>query len=309
MQYVSKLSFLERIFGKYKYHSNTHEAEFFSPFVSHHKPKLSINLETDRWQCWVSGHNGKKLLYPMREAGATREQLQQYMNLFGNGKKHVSVRYSENIGKMYFPESFVPLVSCNNSVIGKKAFNYLLNRGLNELDILRFKIGICTKGQFEGRIIFPSFDKKGELNFYTGRAYDGHYLNVSVPKGYKNSIILNEINIDWEKPVVITEGFIDAFKSISNTVPVFGSFLHHESLLFETAVEQATEVVMAFDKDAWRKQDSICKKFLSYDVPVSVIELTKNDLGEQTKEEGLALFENRVPWTQKGSFLRRLNAL
>ena len=36
------------------------EYMFWSPFVQHHKPKLQINIQTQKWHCWVSesgGHN------------------------------------------------------------------------------------------------------------------------------------------------------------------------------------------------------------------------------------------------------------
>ena len=306
----AKLAFLEKIFGKYRYHSNTHEAEFFSPFCSHHKPKLSINLVTDHWQDWISGKRGKRLLYPMKEAGASREELQEYINRYKpKGVTGLSARYDGDIVKITLPESYIALVNCSNSFVGQRAYFYLLSRGLSKLDILRYKIGVCTRGDHAGRIIFPSFSAKGELNFYTGRAYNGHYLNVVVPKGYKNSIILNELNIDWNKPIVITEGFVDVYKSVLNTVPLFNSFLHDESLLFETIVERAVEVILAFDKDAWKKQDNLCKKFSGYDVPVSEFQLTEDDLGQQTKEEGLALYKSRVSWSRQSSFLRRVRAL
>ena len=310
MQHSAKLTFLEKIFGRYRYHTNTCEAEFFSPFVSHHKPKLSVNLLSDSWQCWISGNKGKKLLYVMKQAGATREQLQYYIDTFKpKGISHLSNRYDGDAIDLVFPESYVALVNCKNSFVGERAWKYLLGRGVSELDILRYKIGLCTKGEFEERIIFPSFDKKGNLNFYTGRASWGHYRNVSVPKGYKNSIILNEMNIDWSLPLVITEGFIDLYKSVPNTVPVFGSTLHDESLLFETIVHKCKEVVLAFDQDAWKKQDRVAKLLNSYDIFVSQMQLTKDDLGEQTKEEGVWLYENRVSWTPENAFLRRVRAL
>ncbi len=245
----------------------------------------------------------------MKEAGASREEFQEYIERFKpKGVTELSARY-EGVVKISLPESYTALVNCRDSFVGKRAYTYLLGRGLTELDILRHKIGICTTGDYAGRIIFPSFDAEGNLNFYTGRAYNGHYLNAVVPHGYKNSIILNEINIDWSLPLVITEGFVDVFKSIPNTVPLFNSFLHDESLLFEKVVERAVEVVLGFDQDAWKKQDGLCKKFAGYDVPVSTLTLTEDDLGAQTKEEGLALYQSRVPWSRESSFLRRVRAL
>ena len=34
---------------------------FWSPFISHHKPKLQINVQTQKWHCWVSNQGGHNL--------------------------------------------------------------------------------------------------------------------------------------------------------------------------------------------------------------------------------------------------------
>ena len=34
---------------------------FFSPFVSHYKPKLQINMSSQKWHCWVSDQGGHSL--------------------------------------------------------------------------------------------------------------------------------------------------------------------------------------------------------------------------------------------------------
>ena len=31
----------------------TNEYMWWSPFVSHHKPKLQVNIQTGKWHCWV----------------------------------------------------------------------------------------------------------------------------------------------------------------------------------------------------------------------------------------------------------------
>ena len=37
------------------------EYMFFSPFVSHYKPKLQINMSSQKWHCWVSNQGGYSL--------------------------------------------------------------------------------------------------------------------------------------------------------------------------------------------------------------------------------------------------------
>ena len=37
------------------------EYMYWSPFISHHKPKLQINISTQKWNCWVSNSGGRSL--------------------------------------------------------------------------------------------------------------------------------------------------------------------------------------------------------------------------------------------------------
>ena len=37
------------------------EYMYWSPFISHHKPKLQINIQTQKWHCWVSNVGGRTL--------------------------------------------------------------------------------------------------------------------------------------------------------------------------------------------------------------------------------------------------------
>ena len=46
------------------------EYMFWSPFVSHHKPKLQINIQTQKWHCWVSESGGHNLFQLFKKVKA-----------------------------------------------------------------------------------------------------------------------------------------------------------------------------------------------------------------------------------------------
>ena len=76
-------------------------------------------------------------------------------------------------------------------------------------DIQLWKIGYCPKGKYGGRIIIPSFNNNGRINYFISRSYVGHqrkYLNPSASKDF----IFNELFIDWDEPVVLVEGVFDS---------------------------------------------------------------------------------------------------
>jgi len=309
--YANKLNFLTKILGQGKYNSGTKEAEFFSPWCNHRKPKLSINLETDHWRCFISGKNGKKLLYVIRESGGSKSDIQEYLQKYK--AKNVVITKNTNINidfRVEFPRNYIPLVNCQNSLIGKKAYKYLSGRGVTELDILRHKIGVVMSGDYSGMIIFPSFSAEGYLNLFAARSYGGTYLTSTVPRGYKNTIVINELNIDWTKPIVLVEGFVDMIKSISNTVPLFGSSMNYESLLFEKIVENSTPVVMGFDPDAQTKADKIANRLSRFDVEVFTLNINGyEDIGAMKKEEFMIAYDSRSLWTPESSFREKLRVL
>ena len=46
------------------------EYMWWSPFVTHHKPKLQVNIQTGKWHCWVSNQGGHNLFQLFKKVGA-----------------------------------------------------------------------------------------------------------------------------------------------------------------------------------------------------------------------------------------------
>ena len=45
------------------------------------------------------------------------------------------------------------------------------NLSIDDSDILKYNIGYCDDGLYSNRIIIPSYDSDGQLNFFVGRAF------------------------------------------------------------------------------------------------------------------------------------------
>jgi hypothetical protein len=94
----------------------------------------------------------------------------------------------------------------------KEAFNYLKKRGITDEIIEKYQIGLCLEGEYAGRIIVPSFDKKGELNFFVSRSWNPRSkLKYKNPEASKDFLIFNESLIDWKKDIYLVEGVFDSF--------------------------------------------------------------------------------------------------
>lgn len=310
MEYHSKLQFLERILGKSKYSRNTKEAGFFCPFCNHHRQKLFINLDTDYWQCFPCGKVGRTLGYLLKSAGGSRADVKEYYERYKSNKV-VDDTFRDDSFSVSLPSSFVPVTECRSSLFGRHALRYLLNiRGIEAIDVVRYKIGIALDGKYENSVIFPSFNREGRLNFFTARYYDGRKMEPKVPRGYKNTIILNELNIDWDKPIVLVEGPIDMLKSTPNTVPLFGSSLRIESLLFQTIVKHQTPVILGLDADALKKRFAITENLNKYNIPTYTIDFGEyGDIGEMSKQEAASRLGGAQLSTKKSVFRERLRML
>ena len=306
-----KLHFLEKVLGKAKYSTSTHEAMFFSPFVSHHKPKLSINLQTDFWRCFISGKAGKKLAYVLKQAKADKATIREYLETFTAEELEPINKQELAAFSIKLPPEYVPLTDVKKSLLGSRFWDLLVNeRGLSEVDILRYKIGIATSGQFANRMIFPSFNKYGRLNLFTTRSLDGNYLLPETPRGYRNSIIINELSVDWTKPIVLVEGFLDMVKSIHNSIPLFGSTLFEDSVLFEKIITNDAEIYLALDADAEHKTAKIAKDLSGYNVKVSIVPIAPyHDIGEMSKEKFVENYNMAKIWTPEAAIFDKIKRL
>jgi hypothetical protein len=148
----------------------------FCTNCQHHKRKLNINTITGYYQCWVCGFSGKSFSSLLKKLKASAE----YYQILCKNKVRTSY-VSDEKKTLTLPSEFKPLYKSSNDVGYKHALNYCLKRNLNVHEIVRYNIGYCTEGTFANRVIIPSYDKDGNLNYFTARNFN---KNSSVK--YKN---------------------------------------------------------------------------------------------------------------------------
>jgi DNA primase len=162
--------------------------------------------------------------------------------------------------------------------------NYLKKRGLNDSKILEWKIGYCPTGDYKERVIIPSFDDDGDVNYFISRTFSNDWKKYKNPEASKD-IVFNELLIDWEEPVVLVEGVFDAVQE-PNMIPILGSTLQEKTILFQKLVEKQAKVYIALDSDAKHKEAKIIANLVKYGLDVWKISTTDNkDVGEMSKWE------------------------
>ena len=307
---MEKLNLIKNILGSY--YQSGDEYLFKCPYCQHYKRKLSINLNKNKFKCWVCDTSGNSLLYLFKRFGNV-QQLFEWKKLnnitdfseVGDQLDHLFDEPEEKIlPKLRLPKGFISLANKGLplSCIGAKS--YLKKRRIDKKDILYWKIGYCPTGEYAARLIIPSFDLNGNINYFIARSYNGNwkkYLNPEVPK---SEIIFNELCVDFVKPVTLVEGVFDAIVAGENSIPILGSTLREDSRLFQKIIENNSTVYMALDPDATNKTNSIIEKLLRYGIKVYIIDVSGfKDVGEMTKEEFATRKENATQITDSLSLL------
>jgi len=282
-----KRKIVTQILGSYYQKGDEHL--YHCPFCDHHKKKMSVNFQNGYWKCWVCDARGKNIYRLVRKFG-NYQQREKYRELQG----HVDLSDFEEMFKEYnnieekqiieLPQEFISLCNKDLPMHSTDAFRYLSSRGIGRREILKWKIGYCKEGRYAGRIIVPSFDMDGDLNYFIARSYVGHTRRYLNPPANRD-LVFNELNIDWDEPVILVEGVFDAIAAGNNAIPILGSTLREQSRLFQAIAIHDTPVYMALDGDAEKKAEWIIKSMLRYDIEIHKVPIDEEDVGEMDSQE------------------------
>tara|TARA_E500000331_G_scaffold351165_1_gene397312 strand:+ start:185 stop:1150 length:966 start_codon:yes stop_codon:yes gene_type:complete len=312
--FTSKISFIRKSFGETTSARDGVNVAVSCPScgTNDKKRKFSINIKTWRCHCWVCGIKGKDPYNIIKKhisqdlAKEFRSRFQSYSSL----EDKDIVKEDETIS---IPRGFIPLfLNTGSSDPDVRAcISYLKSRNVTNKDLWYFKIGTCKSGKFRRRVIIPSFDVDGELNYFSGRSIDADikykYLNS---RNKKTDIIFNHINIDWKKELTIVEGPFDLLKCNQNSTCILGSNLTKGSFLFKKIIANKTPVLLALDSDMKSKSIKIAESLIDYDCDVRILNLKSfSDVGEMTKADFRILSSDATMWTNKMSLMEKISSL
>ena len=90
------------------YEMKNGEHAFHCPFCNHHKKKLQVNFETQKWHCWVSNTGGRNLFQLFKRVNASREQFNELVELVGE-PKYSRVKKQDKKDLVRLPDEYKPL--------------------------------------------------------------------------------------------------------------------------------------------------------------------------------------------------------
>ena len=290
-----KLKILQNAFGEPWAHGP--ERLYHCPKCVSNKKKLSVNLDKNVFKCWVCDFSGKNINFLVKKFSTTKDYL-SWMELSGvdmssapsdveNIFRITSVEPAEILK---LPKEFRP-INTKRFPATKKAYQYLLQRGLGKTEIRKWKIGYCATGPYKYRIVIPSFDSDGELNYFVSRTIFNNAMKYKNPKTSKD-IIFNDLMINWAEPIVLVEGVFDSFK-MNNSIPILGSTFGDDSVLLRKIVRNNSKVYIALDSDAYDKSLQIYKMLSKYGIKTKILVLDgKQDLGDMSKNKVSELYNS-----------------
>lgn len=283
MEQDRKIALLKKVLGPIKIDKSIKdELVFTCPKCFHQKPKLSVNFVLDEFNCWVC-HFGGKSLAPIFSLSDDKSILSEYRSHRKSSKDEEE--HKKPLIVPTLPEGFKSFLSKERSLTKDYALSFLKKRGLTREDLILFKIGYTEVGKYRNRIIIPSFDANGDLNFFVGRTFfddDIKYKNGR----FEKDIIFNELLIDWKKPVLLTEGPFDAIAAGDNAIPIQGTYLSESSKLVKKLVSSNVPVYLALDADARRYRIKLAASLMKYGIQCFDVPLNdKKDIGEMTRED------------------------
>ena len=174
--------------------------------------------------------------------------------------------FGENeVAILKLPKTFtkINLSECKD----KRVVEYLKKRGIDQEIIDRYNIGYTTWEEKEyslrNRIIIPSFNAYGELNYWVGRDFmpekknaENGLISGSKKTKYKNctndnkKIILQESLIDWDSTIILVEGAIDCLYFTGNAISMLGKKLTKDMVLYEKLMTMANgPIYIVLDSD------------------------------------------------------------
>lgn len=213
------------------------------------KGNLEVSLEKHVYHCWSCGNinDTHGSLGRLFDKYGTKQQKKLYEVIRPEQHKPKE----KQVKKLTLPENFKLFKDVSKAYpIRRVAYNYLISRGITDDIINKFKIGFCDSGSHSGRIVVPSYNEFGGLNYYVARSwYPNTKAKYKNPETPKDEIIFNESLINWNQDIFLVEGVFDSF-FIPNSIPMLGK--HMSELLFTTLYNRAMgNVIIGLDGDAF----------------------------------------------------------
>jgi DNA primase len=261
------------------------ELAFYCPFCHHHKQKLQVNTETQKWHCWTCNSGGKKLTSLLRKLDVDKKTISIIREIYGDSNYNPKTEDSDAKVFISLPKEYTSLTTEPKGFNPeyKHAIHYLTQRGIGMAEIVKYGIGYCKDGLYARRVIIPSYNSDGSLNYFISRSYyQDEKMKYKNPPISKNIICLDS-QINWKEPIILCEGVFDAITIRRNAVPLLGKF-PSKNLVEKIFMNGVTDIVISLDNDAINEALKVSDYFRKQGINVKLMMLKDKDAAEMGYE-------------------------
>jgi len=299
------VSLMDSVLGKGKQTSRGNHA-YHCPFCKHHKPKMEVNFTENKkghnpWHCWVCNTRGKTIPNLLKKIEAY-DRIEEAKRLIPQGS-FVEETIIKN--DLHLPQEYTPFIDNPTSLMARHALAYLKKRGVTMEDMIKYHMGYCEEGEYRNMIIIPSYDYKGNLNYFTARSFEKQpfrkYKNPSVSR----DIVPFEMFINWNSPLVLCEGPFDAIAIKRNAIPLLGKNIQ-TNLMKKIVSSKVEKIYIALDSDAIKSALRFCEKFMDEGKEVHLLEMDDKDPSELGFGQFTKLIQESTPLTLSGLLSKKL---
>ena len=273
------------------------EHAFHCPFCNHHKKKLQVNFETQKWHCWVCNQGGHKIGILLRKINAPKQIISEVLKILGDYKGVKNEKDEKTEYNVSLPQCYQPLWRKSEDPLYKNAIHYLKQRNIGPIDILRYSMGYCSSNGYSNRIIIPSYDADGKLNYFIARdMFPNSNFKYKNPPMSKDTVCF-EMFINWNEPIVLVEGVFDAIAIRRNAIPLLGKF-PSKTLVMRLVEKKVKQVYVALDEDARQDAIKLSKFLMDYGISTYLLNMKDKD----PSELGFTKFWELLNSTQQSTF-------
>ena len=261
------------------YQMKNGESAFHCPFCNHHKKKLQVNFDTQKWHCWVCNAGGHKIGILLRKINAPKQIISEVLKILGDYKGIKSEKNEKTEYNVSLPQCYKPLWKPSTDPLYTNAISYLKKRGIGSIDILRYSMGYCSSNGYSNRIIIPSYDADGKLNYFIARdMFPNSNFKYKNPPMSKDTVCF-EMFVNWNEPIILVEGVFDAIAIRNNAIPLLGKF-PSKTLVTRLVEKQVKKIYVALDEDARRDAIKLSKFLMDYGIKTYLLEMKDKDPSE-----------------------------
>ena len=279
------------------------------PICHHSKPKLEINLTENRegknpWHCWSCDARGTNLYSLFKQLKVAKNKIDELKSLV---KSSTTYKVQSNTNSLKLPQEYVSLINppTKTDIMARHALSFLKKRNITESDILKYNIGYCSEGKYRNRIIIPTYNQDGSLNYFTGRSFEAEsnykYMNPEASR----DIVANEHLINWNLPLILCEGLFDSIAIKRNAIPLLGKNIQ-SSLMKKIVTSVVDKIYIALDRDAIKQALKFCERLMAEGKEVYLVDLQDKDPSEMGFENFTKLIQTTQPLTYYNLLERKL---